>query len=179
VKRILILGRGGAGKSTLARRIGAVTGFPVIELDQWFWQPAPVPTPRDRWVEIQGELVRAETWIIDGDLGPYDALEPRLRAADTVIILDFSLLRCAWRSARRSREGMDFWRWVIGYRRRRLPVLMATIATHAPGARVQVLRTPKATRALLASIFTDAREARDACKWRGHSGGGNSVYSGS
>lgn len=69
-------------------------------------------------------------------------LEPRLRAADTVIILNFSLLRCAWRSIRRGREPLDFWRWVIGYRRRSLPILMATITTHAPRARIHVMRTP-------------------------------------
>jgi hypothetical protein len=32
---------------------------------------------------------------MDGDLGPYDALAPRLTRADTVLILDFALMRCA------------------------------------------------------------------------------------
>ena len=35
---MVILGRGGAGKSTLARRLGEVTGLPVVELDTLFWQ---------------------------------------------------------------------------------------------------------------------------------------------
>ncbi len=152
VQRILILGRGGAGKSTLARRLGELTGFPVTELDRRFWQPGLIATPRDRWVDIQHEFIQAERWIIDGDLGPFDVLEPRLEVADTVIILDFSLPRCAWRSIRRSREGVAFWRWVIGYRRRSLPVLMGTIATHAPRAGVHLLRTPRAAEALLAAI---------------------------
>lgn len=38
-KRILILGCGGAGKSTLARRLGAATGLPVVHLDGLYWQP--------------------------------------------------------------------------------------------------------------------------------------------
>jgi hypothetical protein len=42
-------------------------------------------------VAIQEKLVAAEGWIMDGDLGPYDAVEVRLRAADTIIFLDFSL----------------------------------------------------------------------------------------
>jgi hypothetical protein len=90
----------------------------------------------------------------DGDLGPYDVLEPRLQVADTVIILNFSLLRCAWRTIRRLSEGIDYWRWVIGYRRRSLPLLMATIAEHAPRARVHLLRTPPALDSLLAVIST-------------------------
>ena len=55
----------------------------------------------DRPAGLSGTLrptTRADTWIFDGDLGPHDVLEPRLGVADTVIILDFSLLRCAWRS---------------------------------------------------------------------------------
>ena len=35
----MILGRGAAGKSTLARQLGDLTGLPVIELDTMFWQP--------------------------------------------------------------------------------------------------------------------------------------------
>jgi adenylate kinase family enzyme len=149
VKRTLVLGRGGAGKSTFARRLGALTGLPVIELDQLFWQPGLVATPRDRWVDVQHELIQGEAWVIDGDLGPYDVLEPRLAAADTVLILDFSLPRCAWRSIRRSSERIDFWRWVIGYRRQSLPVVLAMIAEHAPHAGVHRLRTPRAADAFL------------------------------
>ena len=161
VQRILILGRGAAGKSTLARRLSALTGFPVIELDDWFWQPGLRETPRERWIDIQRGLIQSDTWIIDGDLGPYDVLQPRLDAADTVIILDFSLLRCAWRSIRRSSERIDFWRWVIGYRRRSLPLLMAAIARHAPRAQVHLLRTPRAVEALLAAISTSGAGGDD------------------
>lgn len=38
MKRVVILGRGGAGKSTLAARLGEITGLPVIELDKSFWR---------------------------------------------------------------------------------------------------------------------------------------------
>jgi adenylate kinase family enzyme len=143
MRRILILGRGAAGKSTLARRLGALTGFPVIELDKRFWQDGLVATPPDDWVDTQRELIQPEAWILDGDLGPQDVLQPRLEVADTVVVLDFSLARCAWRSIRRANERMDFWRWLIGYRRQSLPTLMAMIAAHAPRARVHLLRTPR------------------------------------
>lgn len=144
---MVILGRGGAGKSVLARRLGEVTGLPVVELDALFWQPGPVAESPDRWAARQRQLIERNTWIIDGDLGPYDsALRERLAAADTIVVLDFGLLRCAWRTVRRGRERGDYWRWVWSYRRRSLPALMRAIAEAAPYAEVHILRGPRTVR---------------------------------
>jgi adenylate kinase family enzyme len=144
VNRVLILGPGGSGKSTLARRLGEITGLRVIELDKVFWQPGLVATPRANWVEIQQKLLDESAWIMDGDLGPYDAIEVRLRAADTIIFLDFGVVRCAWRVIRRSRERLDFWLWLLQYRVRSRPMLLKVIGTNAPTAVVHVLRDPSA-----------------------------------
>jgi cytidylate kinase len=144
VKTVVILGRGGAGKSTLARRLGEITGLPVVTLDELYWQPGLVAPGRERWTAIQRELVQQDRWIMDGDLGPGDVPGVRLQAADTVIVLDFSFLRCAWRAIRRSPERADFWMWLWAYRRRSLPLVREAIATHARGADLHVLRTPRA-----------------------------------
>lgn len=150
MRRVVVLGRGGAGKSTLAVKLGATTGIPVVELDTHFWAADLTPLPADRWTAVQRELVDAPAWILDGDLGPYDAPQPRLSAADTIVVLDFSLWRCAWRAARRSRENRDFWRWLVGYRRHSLPIVLAAIADHAPQARIHLLRTPRDVERFLA-----------------------------
>ncbi|MET7338368.1 hypothetical protein [Nonomuraea sp. NPDC005650] len=154
MRRVVILGRGGSGKSTLAARLGAITGSPVIELDKHFWGPDLEATPPDRWAAVQGDLVRAEAWIMDGDLGPYDVLDVRLRAADTVILLDFSFWRCAWRAIRRSRERADFWLWVWAYRRRSRPLLLTAIAHYAGDAELHVIRSPRALRRFMAQVTT-------------------------
>jgi len=141
---VVILGRGASGKSTLARQLCQITALPVIEVDKIFWQPGLIATPHDQWIAMQEKLVAGDRWIMDGELGPYDAVEVRLRAADTIIILDFSLVRCAWRAIRRSRERADFWRWLLAYRYQSRPILMAAIANHAPNAVLHVFRSPKA-----------------------------------
>ena len=146
MKRVVILGRGAAGKSTLARQLGEITGLPVVELDKIFWRSGLFPTPRVEWIQLQESLVRKETWVLDGDLGPYDAVEVRLRAADTIILLNFSLFRCAWRVLRRAPERADFWRWVLDYRRQSVPRLTDAISRCAPNADLLILRTPKAVR---------------------------------
>lgn len=143
-----MLGRGAAGKSTFARQLGQRTGLPVIELDTVFWHADLTPTPTAEWAATQRKLAAEPAWIMDGDLGPYDALEVRLRAADTVVLLDFALLRCAWRAVRRSRERADFWWWLVTYRGGRM---RARIAAQAPDAELHVLRRPSAVRRFLAT----------------------------
>jgi len=153
MRRVVILGRGGAGKSVLARELSARTGIPATALDSVFWQPGPAPTPAVEWVARQRELLSGDCWILDGDLGPYDTgLGARLAAADTIIVLDFSLARCVWRSLRRGHEQAEYWRWVVSYRRRYLPHLRVAIATHLPRAQVHVLRDPGAVRRFLAGV---------------------------
>jgi hypothetical protein len=149
MRRVVILGRGAAGKSTAAVALGERTGLPVIELDKHFWLAGTTPTPPTEWTRKQTELIAGDRWIIDGDLGPYDDLPARLAAADTVIVLDFSLLRCAWRAARRSRERADFWRWLVCWRRRSRPVVLGAIRRYATPAQTHVLRTPRALQRLL------------------------------
>jgi hypothetical protein len=158
VKRVVIVGRGAAGKSVLAARLSRLTGLPLVVLDERFWRPGLAATPPDEWAAVQRELAGRDEWIMDGDLGPYDVLAVRLEAADTVIVLDFSFARCACRALRRSRERADFWWWLWGYRRRSLPLVMGAIAAYAPGADRRVLKNPRAVRRFTAQVTTQSSD---------------------
>lgn len=155
MRKILILGRGGAGKSTAALALRDLVGLPVIELDEHFWCAGSTPMSRAEWVGRQSELVAGDDWIIDGDLGPHDELFARVPAADTIIVLDFALVRCAWRAARRSRENVDFWWWLICWRLRSRPLVLGAVNRHAPTARVHVVRNPRSLKRFLASVGVD------------------------
>jgi adenylate kinase family enzyme len=147
---VVIIGGGTSGKSTLAVRLGEITGLPVIELENAFWRPG-LATSRDQWV-VQERLVAEERWIMDGDLGPYDTVEIRLRAADTILFLDFSLVRCGWRAICRSPEHADFWRWLMAYRWQSRPILMEAIANDAVQADLHVFRYPRALKRFVAGV---------------------------
>ena len=159
MQRVIVVGPGAAGKSTLAACLGEITRLPVIELDKLFWRPGLAPTPREEWAAIQRQLAAQDSWIMDGDLGPYDVINVRLQAADTVVFLDFSPFRCAWRAIRRSRERADFWRWLLTYRRRSRPLLRQAISAHAGDADIYVLPTPRAVMRFVAQITSDVSDS--------------------
>src|SRR5919199_236026 len=94
-KRILILGRTGSGKTTLARELTAALGVPHIELDSLYFGPdfttAPLPVLRER----TSEAIAGERWVTDGNKRAVrDLVWPR---ADTVIWLDYSVGVSLWR----------------------------------------------------------------------------------
>ena len=92
MERILIIGCGGAGKSTLARQLGEKTGLPVVHLDQLFWHPGWVESTKDEIdAKIMEELGKPR-WIMDGNYNR--TLPMRLQKCDTVIYLDFSRFVC-------------------------------------------------------------------------------------
>ena len=92
MERILIIGCGGAGKSTLARQLGEKTGIPVVHLDKLFWRPNWVHITREEFDWAIREEMKKDRWILDGN---YDRTLPeRLKQCDTVIYLDFSRVLC-------------------------------------------------------------------------------------
>ena len=141
VERVVVLGNGASGKSRFARELSEATGIPRVELDAIFWSSNLEAMPAERWRAMQRELACGSRWILDGDLGPYDALDVRLQRADTVVLFDVPTLVCAWRAVRRSRERLDFWRWLFTWRRRFRPEILDAIHAFAPAAELLMVRS--------------------------------------
>jgi len=93
-KRILVVGSGGAGKSTFSRALGALTGLPVIHLDRHYWKPRWQPTSGDEWKQKVAQLASNDEWIMDGNYG--GSLSIRLMRCDAVVFFDFPRLACLW-----------------------------------------------------------------------------------
>ena len=58
MKRVLVIGPGGAGKSTMSVRIGEKTGLPVVHLDRYFWRSGWNRVTAEEWDSIVDDLVR-------------------------------------------------------------------------------------------------------------------------
>ncbi len=58
------------------------------------------------------------------------------------MLFDLAPWRCIWRAARRSRERLDFWSWLLTWRVRYRPRILAAIAAEAAEADVIVIRRP-------------------------------------
>lgn len=95
----MIIGSCGAGKSTLSRQLHQKTGIELIHLDQAYWKPNWIETEPDIWDNTVRELVKKESWIIDGNYG--GTMDIRLQTADTIIFLDRSRWLCLYRVLKR------------------------------------------------------------------------------
>ena len=92
MERIIIIGCGGAGKSTLARKLGEVLDLPVVHLDKLFWKPGWVETSREEFDALLAMELAKDKWIMDGNFNR--TMPERMKRCDTIIYLDFSRLAC-------------------------------------------------------------------------------------
>lgn len=99
MKRVIVVGSGGSGKSTFSRLLGEITRLPVIHLDTLFWKPNWTSTPKDEWREVVRRELERKEWIMDGNFG--STREMRMQAADTIIILDLPRWLCIYRILKR------------------------------------------------------------------------------
>jgi adenylate kinase family enzyme len=99
--RIAIMGGAGAGKSTLARRVGEALQLPVVHLDRVVfgpgWTRLPVPLARERLKA----LLAGGAWVVEGSYG--ELADLTLPTADLVIWLDQPAWLRLWRSWRKTR----------------------------------------------------------------------------
>ena len=167
-RRIYITGGPGSGKTRLAGRLGALTGWPVHDLDGMALAISGLQPPLDRLPELTAlreaqikELARGEAWISEGSF--VGSEHDFLRGCQLIVWLDASWRVAAYRIllrhvkaslARNNRfPGLwrlyRFWRWSARYYSDRNPWglnIYGTPATNAYLAEVLSKYPDKVTR---------------------------------
>ena len=166
MERIIIIGCGGAGKSTLARQLGDKLNIPVVHLDKLWWKPGWVEMDRDEFDELHRRELSKEKWIMDGNFNR--TMPERIARCDTIIYLDFSRFACLRGVIKRvlttygtvrpdmgegcpERIDFEFLKWVWNYNRdkRERNYRLLNEAEHAETI---VLKTRRAVKMFLEQI---------------------------
>lgn len=100
VKKILIIGCCGSGKSTLSKKLEEITNLPVIHLDKEYYKPNWEKPAKGEWDRKVLDLCNKEQWIMDGNY--ISSMEIRARYAEMIIWLDINRVLCLYRAILRA-----------------------------------------------------------------------------
>ena len=167
MRKVLVIGSGGAGKTTLAKCLAQRLNIDLIHLDSIYWKPGWVETPKADWARTVQELIERQAWIIDGNYS--GTLDVRIRACDTVVFLDMPRLVCLWRVAKRAllnwnrkrpemaedcREkfNLEFMLWIWGYPGRTRPKVQALLRENSQNKKIVLLRSQREVQEFLAGL---------------------------
>jgi adenylate kinase family enzyme len=165
MRRIMVVGSGGAGKTHVARAVSARLGIPLVHLDAVYFDADWNAMPPAAFAAAQERLCAAESWVIDGNHA--STLPIRLARADTVVIVDVPTATALWGAVSRqvrhgpgqhgegvyNRLNWTVLRYVATYRRRMRPRVLAAIdACAGPETEVVRLRGRRAARRWTAAL---------------------------
>ena len=85
MKKIIVIGCPGSGKSTFSRELHKNTGIPLFHLDMMYWNSDKTIVEKAVFLERLSDVLRQNEWIIDGNYA--STMELRLKECDTVIFL--------------------------------------------------------------------------------------------
>ena len=110
MRRALVIGCPGSGKSTFARRLRDRTGLPLYYLDRLFWNPDRTSVSREVFDARLADVLQRDRWIIDGNYTR--TLSRRLERCDAVFFLDYPVEVCLEGIAKRRGTVREDMPWV-------------------------------------------------------------------
>ena len=153
MKRAIVIGSPGAGKSTFARKLRDRTGLPLYYLDRIWHLPDRTTISREEFDRRLAEILETECWIIDGNYGR--TIETRLKYCDTVFLLDYPLEVCI--SGIKARVGTireeipwveneldaEFLKWVEEYPETELPGIYSLLEKYGKDRNIRIFHSRK------------------------------------
>ncbi len=111
MKKIIIIGCPGAGKSYFAKKLHEKTRIPLYHLDMIWHKPDKTHISRGEFDEILEKIFRQEAWILDGNFSR--TMETRMQACDTIILFDVPYEVCMQGIQEREGTKRDDMPWEV------------------------------------------------------------------
>ena len=92
MKKIVIIGCPGSGKSTFAKLLSDLTSLPLFHLDMLYWNKDKTIVDKQVFLNNLNDILNLDEWIIDGNY--LSTMELRISKCDTIIFLDYPLEIC-------------------------------------------------------------------------------------
>ena len=110
MKRVMVIGCPGSGKTTFAEKLNQCTGLPLYYLDAIWHKPDKTHIPREDFDQRLREILTTDRWIIDGNYSR--TVEMRLKECDTVILFDLPTEVCLQGAEERLGKGRYDMPWI-------------------------------------------------------------------
>ena len=140
MKKIIVIGCPGSGKSTFSAALNLKTGIPLYHLDMIYWNPDKTTVEKSVFLERLENILKKESWIIDGNYA--STMEQRLAVCDTVIFLDYPRDICLKGARERigkprcdmpwveSEEDSEFIEFINQYNEKQRPSVLKLLEKH-------------------------------------------------
>lgn len=103
MKKIIVVGCPGSGKSTLVFKLKELLDFPTMHLDKVYHIDNDTRITTEELIEKVDEFAASsDKWIIDGNY--ISTMEQRIKLADTIILLDLDSKICVENALSRSKK---------------------------------------------------------------------------
>lgn len=151
MKRAVVIGCSGSGKSVFSRKLRDVTGLTLYYLDMIWHKPDGTNISREEFDEKLRSIISRDSWIIDGNY--QRTLETRIKACDTVFLFDLPTETCiegALSRIGKKREDMpwfeneldpEFRQWIESFRTNQLPEIYRLLEKYKNGRQIVIFRT--------------------------------------
>lgn len=103
MKKVIVIGCPGSGKTTFAEELQKCTGITLYYLDAIWHKPDKTHIPREEFDERIKGIFKTSEWIIDGNYGR--TIEMRLEECDTVFLFDLPTEVCVQGATERIGKG--------------------------------------------------------------------------